>query len=68
MADFTVNIKAIMDINDVKHNVDQIQQKFNNLNISPKLKDTLNKDLNNFYKEYSKYTSKIEGGIKTQNE
>lgn len=68
MADFTVNIKAIMDINDVKHNVDQIQQKFNNLNISPKLKDTLNKDLNNFYKEYSKYTSKIEGGIKTQNQ
>ena len=65
-AEFTARIKAVMDISDVKHNVDQIQQKFSSLNIAPKLKDSLNKDLNNFYKEYNRYNSKVEQGIKTQ--
>lgn len=62
---FTVTLKTIADISDVKHNIDALQDSFKKLKLPDKIGDNLRKNISNFMKEYDKYQSKLAQGIQT---
>ena len=61
-----LKINTIMDVSDVKHNVDEIQKSFSKLKLPDKLGDSLKKNISDFNKEYEKYQKKVAEGIHTQ--
>ena len=60
-----IRLNTIMDISDVKHNVDEIQKSFSRLKLPDKLSNSLRKNIDSFNKEYTKYQDKIAEGIQT---
>ena len=63
---FTVTLKTIADVSDVKHNIEALQNSFKKLKLPDKIGESLNKNISNFMKEYDKYQSKLAQGIQTQ--
>ena len=63
---FTVTLKTIADVSDVKHNIEALQNSFKKLKLPDKIGDNLQKNISNFMKEYDKYQSKVAQGIHTQ--
>ena len=61
-----VTIKGIGDFSDVVSNVGSVQKALTKLKVPEKLGTNLNKNIENFYKEYEKYQKKIAEGIHTQ--
>lgn len=62
---FTVTLKTVADISDVKHNIDALQNSFKKLKLPDKIGDNLRKNISNFMKEYDRYQSKLVQGIQT---
>ena len=62
---FTVTLKTVADISDVKHNIDALQNSFKKLKLPDKIGENLQKNISNFMKEYDKYQTKLAQGIQT---